>query len=202
MAIGTDDALAEEARRWWVRLDGGRLSARERRSFERWLSTSAAHRAAFDAVEALWGELQQLQGARLSEDGLSGPHAAPPVHVGTVLHQRISPWRAAACLAGALAIGLSAGAAFFFGDPLTAWRPMSAPLRGRRARSRSRTAPACTSAATRPWRSSRRPAAAACCSCVARPGSASAPTPGTPFRSWRAMSPSPRRDGVQRPAPG
>ncbi len=108
MATGNDDALAEEARRWWVKLDGGRLSARERRAFERWLAKSAAHRAAFDAVEVLWTEMDGLRCAvpRMRGDALPARRA----------------WRMGARLASVFAIAFWVGATFFFADPLTAWR--------------------------------------------------------------------------------
>ena len=58
----TAQSVREEASRWWVRLDGGDLSARERAEFEGWIAENPAHRATFADICALWGELDGLKG--------------------------------------------------------------------------------------------------------------------------------------------
>jgi len=49
------------ANAWWVKLDSDTVSAREREEFARWLAADPRHRQAFDAVCALWGELDAIR---------------------------------------------------------------------------------------------------------------------------------------------
>lgn len=50
-------AIRAEATAWWVRLDGCAGDARQVQAFRDWLALDADHRAAFDEITRLWGEL-------------------------------------------------------------------------------------------------------------------------------------------------
>lgn len=54
-----DGPISRQATEWFVRLDAGALSEDERRSFERWMA-DPAHRAAFEEVRGLWGDLAEI----------------------------------------------------------------------------------------------------------------------------------------------
>ncbi len=45
---------------WWLKLDSGGVSARERAAFTRWLAADPLHRQAFDQLGDLWGELDAV----------------------------------------------------------------------------------------------------------------------------------------------
>lgn len=53
---------AQDALRWFVRLQSGDVTERERLAFRRWLEESDAHRSEFDRIENLWTDLDQLRG--------------------------------------------------------------------------------------------------------------------------------------------
>jgi transmembrane sensor len=53
---------AEDALRWFVRLQSGGFSENEQRAFHLWLEESDAHRSEFDRIESLWADLDQLRG--------------------------------------------------------------------------------------------------------------------------------------------
>ncbi len=58
----TDNAAIKTvANTWWVRLDSDTVSAQERDEFAHWLAANPQHRQAFDAVGALWGELDAVK---------------------------------------------------------------------------------------------------------------------------------------------
>lgn len=58
----TDNAAIKvAANAWWVRLDSDAVSAQERDEFAHWLAADPQHRQAFDAVGALWGELDAVK---------------------------------------------------------------------------------------------------------------------------------------------
>lgn len=58
----TDNAAIKTvANAWWVRLDSDTVSAQERDEFAHWLAADPQHRQAFDAVGALWGELDAIK---------------------------------------------------------------------------------------------------------------------------------------------
>ncbi|WP_432742691.1 FecR family protein [Methylobacter sp. G7] len=54
-------AIKAAANAWWVRLDSDTVSARERVEFADWLDADPQHRQAFDAVCALWDELDAVK---------------------------------------------------------------------------------------------------------------------------------------------
>jgi transmembrane sensor len=54
-------AIKAAANAWWVKLDSNRVSAQERNEFARWLAADLQHRQAFDAVAALWDELDTIK---------------------------------------------------------------------------------------------------------------------------------------------
>lgn len=56
-----DAAIKAAANAWWVRLDSDQVSAGERDEFARWLAADPQHRQAFDAVCALWNELDAVK---------------------------------------------------------------------------------------------------------------------------------------------
>ena len=53
---------AEDALRWFVRLQSGDVSENEQRTFHLWQEESDAHRSEFDRIENLWTDLDQLRG--------------------------------------------------------------------------------------------------------------------------------------------
>ncbi|HMK88530.1 MAG TPA: FecR family protein [Methylocystis sp.] len=55
------DAPRTAAIGWWTRLDAGALSPQERAEFSDWLTRSPEHKAAFDDICALWGDLEELR---------------------------------------------------------------------------------------------------------------------------------------------
>jgi transmembrane sensor len=58
----TDNAkIKAAANAWWVRLDGDRVSALERAEFANWLASDSRHMQAYDAVCALWDELDAVK---------------------------------------------------------------------------------------------------------------------------------------------
>lgn len=58
----TDNAaIKAAANAWWVRLDSDTVSAQERDEFAHWLAADPQHRQAFDAVAALWNELDAVK---------------------------------------------------------------------------------------------------------------------------------------------
>lgn len=58
----TDNAaIKAAANTWWVRLDSDQVSAGERDEFARWLAADPQHRQAFDAICALWNELDAVK---------------------------------------------------------------------------------------------------------------------------------------------
>ncbi len=54
-------AIKAAANIWWVRLDSDQVSAGERDEFARWLAADPQHRQAFDAICALWNELDAVK---------------------------------------------------------------------------------------------------------------------------------------------
>ncbi|MGH8474264.1 MAG: FecR family protein [Methylococcales bacterium] len=54
-------AILDAANAWWVRLDSDDLSTKERAEFAVWRDADPAHGRAFDAVCALWGELDAVE---------------------------------------------------------------------------------------------------------------------------------------------
>lgn len=69
----TDNAaIKAAANAWWVRLDSDTVSARERNEFTHWLAADPRHRQAFDAVCALWDELDAVK-QRIVKPEIIGP---------------------------------------------------------------------------------------------------------------------------------
>lgn len=76
---------AEDALRWFVRLQSGDASENEQRAFHLWLGESDAHRSEFDRIENLWTDLDQLRGKpfpvldqAVEYWQAKGPHPAQP----------------------------------------------------------------------------------------------------------------------------
>lgn len=68
-----DDAVAETATAWFVRMSSDRVTDRDRRAFRAWIEADPAHRAAYARAEALWDELAHLPDPRAagrSHDGV------------------------------------------------------------------------------------------------------------------------------------
>jgi len=59
-----DEALAEEATAWFVRMRSDRVTEDERRAFRAWLGRDPTHRAAYAEAEKLWGELEAIPDPR------------------------------------------------------------------------------------------------------------------------------------------
>lgn len=58
----TDNAgIKAAANAWWVRLDSDKVSALERTEFANWLAADPRHGQAYDAVCALWNELDEVK---------------------------------------------------------------------------------------------------------------------------------------------
>ncbi len=53
--------IQEQATAWWVRLDSGDFSKNDHAAFLQWQQAHPAHRAAFDEICQLWGELDALK---------------------------------------------------------------------------------------------------------------------------------------------
>jgi transmembrane sensor len=53
-----DGRVAEEAARWFARLQGEAATGDDWLAFERWLEASPAHASAYDRLEALWVDLE------------------------------------------------------------------------------------------------------------------------------------------------
>jgi transmembrane sensor len=58
--ISGQAALEQEAATWVTKLDGSKLPAAEFTAFRDWVSTSEAHRTAFEKIANVWGELDIL----------------------------------------------------------------------------------------------------------------------------------------------
>lgn len=102
-----DDAVAETAAGWFVRLQGEDVSADEWLAFERWLAAEPAHALAYAKLEALSVELD-LMAAPLSE-ALKQPKAAS--RRGLPRHAERRPTRRAwVAGGGAIAASLALGA--------------------------------------------------------------------------------------------
>lgn len=71
---------ADDALRWFVHLQSGDVTERQRLEFQRWLGENAAHRSAFDRIESLWADLDQLSGTPFPslEQALEYWHAKEP----------------------------------------------------------------------------------------------------------------------------
>ncbi|WP_347264797.1 FecR family protein [Nitrobacter sp.] len=59
MEHGDKTSILDEAAEWYIRRDGGTLSATERAEFERWMS-DPANRAAYAEIDATWREVAAL----------------------------------------------------------------------------------------------------------------------------------------------
>jgi len=58
----TDNAaIRADANAWWARLDSEMASAEERAEFAHWLAADPRHKQAYEAVCALWGELDAIK---------------------------------------------------------------------------------------------------------------------------------------------
>jgi transmembrane sensor len=56
----TDDGLAEEAALWVARMQSKDATEAERAAFHVWLRADAAHAAAYEEMQSLWGELAEF----------------------------------------------------------------------------------------------------------------------------------------------
>ncbi len=101
------------AARWVVRIHGDPLTPDEQAAFERWLAAGPHHRAAFDAAQSAWLELDRL---RLMPGALA---EAPemPVLAESMWHRWVP--RGAIALGGSAILSLGL---LWFGDPLTMLR--------------------------------------------------------------------------------
>ena len=53
--------LQEQARYWWVRVNGGRMDAIEQSQFQTWLNANPQHKLAFEDINGLWRELDGIK---------------------------------------------------------------------------------------------------------------------------------------------
>lgn len=102
---GANAGIEAQAAQWVVRLGGDPLTPDEQAIFQHWLAGSAHHRAAFDAAQSAWTELDRLRPAR---EAFLAKVAAPA-------WQRWLP-RGAIALGGTAMLSLGL---LWFGDPLT-----------------------------------------------------------------------------------
>lgn len=107
------DDIDTAAAEWAARLGGDALSPREKRDLIRWLSAAPAHRAALEEAQAAWAVMGRL---RLGPDALAVTLPPPRVAQG-----RGGTWRRAAALAACVLGATWGGAAWWTGDPLTAF---------------------------------------------------------------------------------
>ena len=119
----TDETVAA-ARDWVVRITSGEPTAEQLEHFDRWLSASPAHRAAFEQEQQFWQRLAGLQDvARAQSQGETGQRAEPPQ---TRRTKRPARSRARPGAAGRLSVAAGALAAaclgvfVIFGDAITA----------------------------------------------------------------------------------
>jgi transmembrane sensor len=110
----TTEAAAEAAARWFVLLREEAATGDDWLAFERWLAASPAHTAAYERVEQLWVDLDELD-PRILDSGLN-----QPVELAQARRRRAGMSRRGWLAAG---IGLAASVAagvFVLNDPLAA----------------------------------------------------------------------------------
>lgn len=104
---GTDQ-MAEEAARWFVRLQDAAASGDDWLAFEAWLTASPDHQDAYDRAERLWLELEESQpviARALDVPAPAGARRASPVRAPTRLSRR--GWLgAAAAIAATIVAGV------------------------------------------------------------------------------------------------
>ena len=69
MTDRAEDPLIEEALRWFVVLRDGSPDENDRRAFERWRATDAAHEAAWQRAHAVWAQADVLEPVYGRTDG-------------------------------------------------------------------------------------------------------------------------------------
>ncbi|HWB50395.1 MAG TPA: FecR family protein [Stellaceae bacterium] len=106
MASRPQDAVLEEARRWFVRLQDEDATETDRDAFERWLSASTAHRAAWARTERLWSRLDIVVPVIRARDAEEARRAATIVDAGILRRSALSrrAWMHGAVAAGALGL--------------------------------------------------------------------------------------------------
>jgi transmembrane sensor len=114
-----DDALAEAAAAWFVRLDGADATGETWLEFERWLIASPAHARAFEHVERLSVELdeQAPQIAAALQAPLELPRAAPRRARGDAGRRQPVTRRAWLAAGGAIAASLAVAVVFLAERP-------------------------------------------------------------------------------------
>jgi transmembrane sensor len=53
--------LQEQARNWWVRVNGGNMDAIEQSRLQTWLNANPLHQSAFEDINSLWRELDGIK---------------------------------------------------------------------------------------------------------------------------------------------
>ncbi len=61
MSAQADDPVAEEAARWFLRLNEAGADPRQRKEFAAWMERSARHREEYAQFQRLWGALEQVK---------------------------------------------------------------------------------------------------------------------------------------------
>jgi len=72
----TDHGLAEEAALWVARMQSADATEAEREAFHIWLRADAAHAAAYEDMQNLWGELGEIELAPAKPKKRRGPRGA------------------------------------------------------------------------------------------------------------------------------
>jgi len=71
--------VSEAAAHWLILHDGERISAREKKAFQRWLDASMAHRDAYEQARSLWSgfdeyaDQAELRALRTAALGIERP---------------------------------------------------------------------------------------------------------------------------------
>jgi transmembrane sensor len=64
MTVQADDPVAEEAARWFLRLNEAGADPRQQKEFAAWMEHSARHREEYAQFQRLWGALEQVKPRR------------------------------------------------------------------------------------------------------------------------------------------
>lgn len=99
----TPEQIAEQARRWVVRLDGDDATSDDLDELKHWLSESPLHRQEFERIARLWGDIDRLVSDLVFTEHA---HSYQPKSAGRVLYHK--PWFKPVALAAAFS-----GMAFF-----------------------------------------------------------------------------------------
>ncbi|MGZ3378506.1 MAG: FecR family protein [Phenylobacterium sp.] len=109
--IPDEARVAEEAARWFARLQGEAATGDDWQAFERWLGSSPAHARAYERLEGLWIDLEFTPVAKeLGGRPLFAPRRARPARPASRDQlQRRAVWGAGAAIAAGLVVAVAVG---------------------------------------------------------------------------------------------